>query len=506
MKKLSFILFLTVCFLQMQGQDRTMYWIHGFAGNNSAWFPVTRAVQETGLVSGFPARRATCIRTPYSSPGNATGVIDLETAASSLQQVFQDNGANNPGRTENAIAVAHSQGGLVTRWATDNVIPSVGHGKYFKGLVTFGTPHLGARIINAQNIKVTNGQSELDVFLNEGCNKLGGAVLKDNLSKFSGLTNLFGNSLLVNQSVTGIAAAICDNLFSKDARQTPASQSKFLQKKIMGAPAGFDGTRGISDDPCLADYAIGASALNQLNNMPLTPDIVRVNFYGSELDEGIFFRNMHYFFKPPVRNPIFGASDIDENKTVATFNQLAKDLTNSAFQKRHEANAVQCGNWWWLGWATNLSALYCLKQENKANTLRNEAKRLEVGAEWITKADDQWLGLIGAKQVAVTPTKQCVCDVGLSPYSANRSCTSSEIRRGCEEELIFEKHIRREDHDGVVVKSSAMGMRGSIPITDVYARLEGSQHIQMQNDQRIKEKLLLLFEGRIDSFLLTTPK
>ena len=38
-------------------------------------------------------------------------------------------GANNPIKAEKAFVITHGQGGLITRWVADNVIPSVGHGK-----------------------------------------------------------------------------------------------------------------------------------------------------------------------------------------------------------------------------------------------------------------------------------------------------------------------------------------------------------------------------------------
>ena len=511
MKKLSFILFLTVCYLQMQGQDRTMYWIHGFAGNNSAWFPITRAVQEAGLVSDFPARRATCIRTPYSSPGNATGVIDLATAASSLQQVFYDNGANNSGRAENAIAVAHSQGGLVTRWATDNVIPAVGHGKYFRGLVTFGSPHAGARISNARNLMLPNGQSELDVFLNQACNKLGGAIVQDALPEFGWLANLFGVQSIIDNGAANAKEKICDFLFSADPNgPAPAKTTLFAQKKILGALTGVDGTRGVLDDPVISSYAIGAPELNRLNNMPLTSNIVRVNFYGSELDDGVFFRTIHYFFNQSAANHPFEATDSKEEETITKANKMRLDLANRAIAKRNEASSVQCGGLWAFagfgGLGGFLVAAVCQGQENRANTLREEAGRIEAGVTWMDNADDQWLGIIGAKQLSVSASTQCICDVGTVPSITNRPCTARELRRGCEEEMQFHTFGTREDHDGVVVKSSAMAMPGAIQISDIDARMEGSQHMQMRNDPNTKEKMNLLFEGQIDRFFQTAPK
>ena len=504
MKKFSFILFLTVCFLQMQGQDRTMYWIHGFAGNNSAWFPITRAVQEAGLVSDFPARRATCIRTPYSSPGNATGVIDLATAASSLQQVFQDNGANNPGKTENAIAIAHSQGGLVTRWATDNVIPAVGHGKYFRGLVTSGSPHAGARISNARNLMLQNGQSELDAFLNQGCHRLGGAVVQDNIPELNGLATFFGLQTVLDNTVGGVVDKLCDFLFSADPNgPDPAKTTLFAQKKILGAFTGVDGTRGVLDDPVISSYAVGAPALNQLNNMPLTSDIVRVNFYGSELDNGVFFRTIHYFFNQSAAEQPFQATDSKEEDGVAKFTTLRNHLLSRARSNRIEANSIECGWFWYVP----VMVGPCLVVQQQANHLRSQADQIEDGARWIDNADDQWLGLIGSKQMTVTSsTTQCVCDVGTSAYVANRPCTAREIRRDCFEEVVFRTFGTREDHDGVVVKSSAMAMPGAIQISDINARMEGSQHMQMRNDPNTRDKMLLLFEGQIDPFFFTLPK
>ncbi|MEY4936740.1 MAG: PGAP1-like protein, partial [Bacteroidota bacterium] len=76
--------------------------------------------------------------------------------------------------------IAHSQGGLVTRWAVDQTIPNttsnMPNARQFGGIVTFGSPHLGARISNAVSGLGINFP-EMDIFLNGACKKLGGAML-----------------------------------------------------------------------------------------------------------------------------------------------------------------------------------------------------------------------------------------------------------------------------------------------------------------------------------------
>lgn len=472
-------------------QDPYTYWVHGFAGNNSAWFPVTRAVDERDLVQDFPARHTLTQRVSYTPPGGTIGVIDLPSAASSLKQEMFRVGAQTPGIGNNAFVIAHSQGGLVSRWALDRVIPaSTGGAPYFTGLVTFGSPHLGAKISNSR----LNG--DLDIFLNDACNRVGTAILASEVTAdLGGFLTFIGLSRTAYNTVQDAKTTICDFMFSSQGTSTP-NTNKFAQQKILGAVTAVDGTRSVAEDPVLNDYAIGAAKLNELSAMTLAPNTIRVNFYGAENQNQLFFRTMHYFFNQSAANAPFQATDAKEQTSVSSIIETRNNLANRSLMLREQANAIQCG-WWWALTVFNPFTIYgCQVQENRANLLKTRASDIENNLGWFDNCHAQWQSIIGAREETMTIQERCICEVGTFSVS-NRPCTGRDIRAGCEAETIYTSNVTIHDNDGVVVKESAIGMPGALPLDDATMRMPDSQHMQMRNDDRTKDKLKLLFNGDI---------
>jgi hypothetical protein len=393
------------------------------------------------------------------------------------------------------------------------------NGRYFGGIVTFGTPHLGARISNAIS-GLGIDRPEMDIFLNGACKKLGGAMVEGAVQDaFGWMADGLKITSIVSGSVQDSKEKICNFLFS-DGSQPLAQTSdngvvtfvpntqKFLQRKIIGTFAGTDAAGNtVFDDPISSDYRIGGPGITELSNMPLTPNIARINFYGSELDNGIFFRTIHHFATDPVTAPHFQATDAAENAVVGNMQNVTRgQLANKAIANRIEANSVQCGSLWGLAFIPSIAA-YCWFQENTANNLRKSAVLMEEGVRWIDNADDQWLGMIGAKQQSVVQTSAfCICNTGSSPGSTNRPCTGTQWSQGCFQQTMLGTVTTRQDHDGVVVKSSATGMPGAVPLSDIDMRMDGSQHMQLKNDPRTKEKLLFVFSGRAHNYFYTIER
>lgn len=469
-------------------QEPYTYWLHGFASSNSAWFPVTRAVNERNLVTGFPARHTKALRITYTPPAGSSSVVNLPTAASSLQQEMLRENAETPGRGNTAFVIAHSHGGLVSRWALDRAIPASTSVPYFTGLVTFGSPHLGAKISNSR----LNG--DLDIFLNDACNRVGTVILASEVTTdLGGFLTFIGLSRTAYNTVQDAKTTICDFMFSSQGTSTPNS-NKFVQQKITGAVTGGNGVRSVAEDPILSDYAIGAPRLHELSSMTLQPNTVRVNFYGAENQNQLFFRTMHYFFN--TESEPFQYTDNAEEASISNIIETRNNLANRPFMLREQANAIQCG-WWWALTVFNPFSIYnCQVQENSANLLRTRASDIENNLGWFDNCHAQWQGLIGAREETMTIQERCICEVGTFSVS-NRPCTGRDIRAGCEAETIYTSNVTIHDNDGVVVKESAIGMPGAIPLDDATMRMPDSQHMQMKNDERTKDKLKLLFDGNI---------
>jgi hypothetical protein len=485
--------------------QRIVFFVHGFGANNSAWTPAERALNQ-GTTS-FPARFVETKLQSYTDVGGIA-INTLNDAGFALKTGFRDfyaaRGGMNGARAQNAIAIAHSQGGLVTRWATDisrisNIAPA--NAVCYGGLVTFGTSHGGAQISQSRN------DGTLDVFLNAGCNDLGGGVIDEAVARlpYNSFLHLFG--IQPTNIASTIKNTICNTLFSKDFVGTPRTQ-EFLSQKLLGTLLSQGSQRSVIDDPLLNEYRPTAPALAQLNTTPLVPNIKRIAFFGAEINEHSFLRTIHYMIKPSQTLPVFTATDEEEEKTVTKFNNMHTELENAAVTFDNTAFLVECnlGDYLFYSLLTPIyTAFVCSSKASRSRELRSAATACRKATAWMDNSNDQWLSLIGAKVPRVLQTTQCMCDIGVSSYNVERPCTAREIRRGCEQETkitLLPGVI--EDNDGIVIRSSALAMPGKINIDDdIDAKMPGSQHMQMRNDPNTRDKLNNLFYGRYDSFFIT---
>lgn len=497
MKNILLLFFgLWVSVTTLTAQDRVVFFVHGFSANNSAWIPVTRAMNNGA--PNFPARPALTIPESYTE-GVGQAVNTLQAAGDVLKLNFQRDllplGGVNGIRAQNAIAIAHSQGGLVARWATE--ISSLGgqnreNALCFGGLVTFGTPHAGAKIAESR----ANGN--LDVFLNSGCNDFGGGIIATEIEQikvpFQNILSLFGFNAL--NTVEDLKSALCNTFFSKEPTGTPNSTS-FVSQRILGPMLSQGGTKSIIEDKILNDYQPNAQPLLQLNaTTPIT--IKRLAFYGDEVKEQAFLRTMHYIQNPSQGKEPFEALDNDEEAIITTFNNSKTDLNNSVLAFENGAFLVECnlGDYLLYGLFNPIFAYgNCRGAANRASELRDAARVCRKATAWMDNSNTQWLGVIGASNPTITTMETCMCDNGAGAYSIDRRCTRREVTQGCQSEttIVVNPGII-EDNDGVALKASALAMPDKIDIGD-QARMPGSQHMQMRNDPNTRDKLKALFNG-----------
>ena len=515
MKKLYCIYITMLYFTSLvNAQQRIIHWVHGFGANTSAWFPVVVA-SEQGSGSDFPIRNIISNNVTYTGPNIA--VNTLSDAGAELRMRIRDflttyTGGIGNARASNSYIIAHSQGGLVSRWAADISIPTSGVSnnlKHFGGLVTFGTPHAGAKIATSR----FNGN--LDIFLNQGCQDLGGAIIENGISnnKYYQVLNYLWYPNPISSAVQSLKSGLCNSFFSKEITDQPRS-NEFLSQRILGTLLSSGGTRSVVNDPLLYDYQQngvidpnnpnrGEPKLTQLTNTPLQPDIVRVAFYGKEINSQSFVRTLQYMSKPSQALPAFTATDNNEETgAIALLTELRNNLENAAITKDNEANGVSLSSCLWflpIGWTA-----VCLSiKQKQINNLREEAAKYRKGYQWLDNSNAQWLGIIGARTQTVSTSGKCYCTFSQTPISVSNQADCLRIGSCYRWEEITTTTIIDEDNDGVVTKSSALAMPGAIPISDADAKMEGSQHMQMRNDPNTKAKLYKLYEGGIHTFFRT---
>ena len=506
MKKiLSLFLSLFIAFSAVAQRD--VFWVHGFAANNSAWIPVITAT-EMNVASNYPARQfANCSAITYTPIDRIQAITNIDAAGAELRRAMKEKlstgGVFSTTRAENTIAIAHSQGGFVTRWSADVSIPQTpGATRNFKGFVTFGTPHGGAGLASSR----FNGN--LDVFLNDACKRFGGGLIHQQLMniQYGWLLESLGVPASVNDAVDGVKNNLCDKLFSKAPTSMPHT-ADFISQKVLGTILPSPSGRSAIDDPILDAYRLEAPQVSQLRNGPRDQDIIRMAFYGVEPPNQIFFKTINYFFNPSQAQPPFEATDSKEqitiNKALQTRESLLNDAIGSSISATIERSHPSCG------YCFNIFPIVCFYKryvecpahQNEAKRHDSDARALRDAVNWMDNVDQQWLGVIEALEQASNPITTCVCP--LDGTVEVRSCEPWNNDINCYEEIVFGTPASIKDNDGVVVKESALDFPGKVPLSDEQARMPGSHHMQMRNDPNTKEKLRTLFDGGFHPYFQT---
>ena len=473
----NIILFVTMSLFatisNAQDFDRIVYWVHGLGGDDAAFSQVANATTYTGA-PGYPARRA------YSNQiGYVNQSYSLNSAAGYVNgQIFNQNNFNLNGYANNFI-IAHSQGGLVAR-ALDKYysdFPFLG-ARRVGGLVTFGTPHQGARILN--NIGLFNS------FISSGCVDLAAGVLEEAIPN-----GFFIDLIIPNNIVSTVTQPIC----ALAGEAAPLAFNDFTQ-------------------PITDDYRVGAPALAELNNFQ--SNIPKVAFYGIEDEDNVLWKILYNVKdRKPNSFPAFEADD--DNKLV-----LAKNANVLKYQAKvtfwqnqwSQLGSAYCNGWQWF-----FAPAWCIYNDGQVNSNRNKAiKNRDAwakGANWWTTANDKFRTITGALEVTETPISVYECNCTSYDYDGNQvggdwielgdenGCPSYGWLTGCTPTGNFVSSVRYNTvpnaSDGIVLAESAKNFPGAVHKIEMM----GSNHQQMRNDSNTRDRLNELWRGDYGSYFIT---
>ncbi len=260
MKTIKIFFILITIFIAIDAEAQTdtyrpVFWLHGLGGNQYSWDKAIEAVEGTTNVSGFPAREIRPLTVTYSESSLLSAGSSLYQDINTVLGGLEDN--NGFSLSDNFI-IAHSQGGLTARMLDYLYLPGKNYDglpKKFGGIVTFGTPHKGAYVLNS----VMNGEHQ--DFISEACE------------------GVIAGSL---------AEAIENNLILRFLGQLASYQDK--QMTLCELIPGVALTTFLESytQPITQDYTVGAPALQTLNSYSHT-GIQKVAFY-SEEDDPVFWR------------------------------------------------------------------------------------------------------------------------------------------------------------------------------------------------------------------------
>ncbi len=456
-------------------KERIAYFVHGLGGNASS---LSKMAESVGLQYNIIP-----ILNQYSGNSLASAAQSLNNNMFALSNNI-NNLLGQPTPKRNMI-IAHSQGGLVGRaldyhYAISNTPASQ---QLFGGIVTFGTPHLGAQILNniPEMVNYINFSSQ--------------ALLKGPI-----LEQLYSNwiiGLFVDESQLNNGLVAFGNYLSKQL--IPIAFSDYLA-------------------PITSDYRVGASYIQELNNHQAETPMV--SFYGIE-NEPILWRTLHSFHNNPNEFDAFTA-DYDLGVMADAWSNKAYYYSKfNAYSDLYDALSNSGCSWWQYiffpqacisNWMyddlLNLDNVFGIG-EQKAKEIRNAYYE---GAQWWANANDSYKYLIGSYSYQdIVSNSQYICKCSFNSgflhydlyntYTIGYPCEHELIYLTCEELPLIVTTFVTKTSDGVVLAESASTLPAGY--NSVAAALSGSNHQQMRNDSKAGYRLSNLFYGQFGNFFQT---
>ena len=246
-------------------KEINIYWIHGLNGTTETWKVAAKCTSVGSDDNTFPARKVfsvmgSGVQTYHETDGVSIAVSDLKALALK-DPTFH---------TDKDYIIAHSQGGIVSRdWLRKIEQHPSSYDNHVHGLVTFGTPHAGALILNNTRSDMKN---KLPGFFNEACTSLGDALVTPAIN-----SNFWTNLLISDNMKNKIINNSCD----------------VLSNSII--PSAFDNYENATTldyyvgSPFLTGYESSTGHIQGLSEYVLKVPVVQ--FYGVE-EQPILWRFM----------------------------------------------------------------------------------------------------------------------------------------------------------------------------------------------------------------------
>jgi hypothetical protein len=503
---------------------RAIYWIHGLGGNTGSWSPVKKATDAPIAVSqGFAPRNVVnvipqcagcyncvgCVSTNLSYGQDGSMTSAAEDLRDAIELKYLSNVAGQVSVPNNNFIISHSQGGIASRgldYAIDqyNILYPGQYQKRYNGIVTFGTPHQGAMVVN--------NTPAMEQYATAGAITILNGYVKKYKAEHPVFTAVSGNAI--------------DSLFAK------------VVSKVLGLaiPIVFKSTTA----PLAQSYKGGSLFLKDtLGPHTLASTYHKATFYGVE-DEPILFRQMHSFIiAPPQNEAPFSANGDDSiynmwttqvNKNLAETNHA--DGRRSFFQNQEDNLLLACIGSWFITVACPICPYYACgayigARNNRINwTTAKDA--FQDGTDFLNNMNENYKGFIGSYEWTLDTSYTYDCykkykeygepvgpgqtqqwwwtydQFSFGPYATVAQCnaqgpaaaqgtcntTGTAYLPTCTMNLSWK--YNSYESDGVVLAKSAAGFPG-----DVYEkkRMNGANHQQLRNHTTTKNMLNLLFNG-----------
>jgi len=432
---------------------KNLYFVHGLGGNSFSFTDFAGAISYGA--PGYPSRKANVFSDIIYSDGQQYG---LQACADRVrEQIFTKPNAASYGA--NSFIIAHSQGGIVSR-KVDQLIQNSGNTRTFGGIVTIGSPHGGAQIIN-------NRDSKLFPLANSTCNKL----LKVEIQSALGQTPLLKGLLwpIAKRLSQNFSNSLCNFVVPNDA-------DRF---SVVDIVAGHF-TSAVADS-----YMVGSSELNALNTFHQnnTSNIQKVAFYGVKDHNDVFWRVLHYFRNDPNAESTFGASN--DNQGVTDGQNILMDYQAA---RQSEINAL--GNH--CSWYNTFPFIGCIGRQPYLDRI----DALEDAITFLQNINSKWLEVIGSATYTTTTTNTCYytpIGSGYPQTSTAQPCPQISGYTLTNTYTVTTTDNPIKPSDGVVLVESQKAFPGVSAANQV--ELSNNSHMQERNSPELKTASLNLFQG-----------
>jgi pimeloyl-ACP methyl ester carboxylesterase len=508
--------------------DKNIYWIHGLNGSVESWRVAAQATEFGSTDGSFVARKAHSVigltggdQTYLESNGIAFAARDMKTVADYLPPAYP--------HTAQDYIIAHSQGGIVAReWLRDIDENPSQYPNYVHGLVTFGTSHGGAMILNKTRPDLEN---RAPAFFKEACSMLGKAEVEKSVKD-----KLFLRMVLSQELKDRLVGLSCD----------------FFSETVV--PFALDNYH----KPTTLDYYVGAPFLTKpsalhptgLSNYILKVPVVQ--FYGEEEQPVMwrFFSSMLDLGKDQVLQAGNASGEFAYDKDDQLQQKAGKLIDEFTALKHYEDDvwgrlfSLSClkksvKKYYYVPVAAGVTFTLCLAQKAVALAKSKKTSDAYKGAiTWLYNANNYYLtDIVGAK--VTTSVKYCIIDdatrcmdvrtipptvsisgtrtevlagsgscingpILLGTYFLNSYTTCTHVKTGA---TIYKNQSTYKANDGVVmVESATTPLKMPTGVSHKYQLMVKTNHDQMKNSTRTKDALNTLYDGNLGQFFKVDPR
>ena len=381
-------------------------------------------------------------------------------------------------------SVGHSMGGIVgreiLRQYEEESRTALDDYKY-RGIVTFNSPHGGARI--------ANNLPQVFPLLQGGCADLAAGPVAD-------------ATLAVPVFIEWVA-----DVFTYGDVSFVDIASEFVDNTCQGTL--FENALGLAVTEFAfptagRDLGVGAPFMAELNGFSDRYGLPKALVYGTEQDP-VALRLLSSFMPAVQTLDVYTAGDDTALEDVLERNIAVYEGRAAALRQR----ADQLDRWRCRFTGTGIACQ--APKPRDARRHRDAADEYDRGPRWLERFNDRWKALIGAADVeTVAESWRCVC---ADPRGGDEFTFTTGAREQCDIPgyscapylVDYDVRVTTVPNDGIITEETQRAWPG---LTDEQMwHAEGSNHLQVSNDENTERAFKSwLFSGSPNDFFFTEPR